>query len=191
MIDKHFPKNSKFNKYFNRNSIKVSYCTMPNMAKIISGHNKKVMKPPTLTDKTCNCRKRDECPLDGNCLVTDMVYKCEVKTANTNQEYIGLTSNTFKQRFTTHKGTFKHQHQAHSTTLSSHIWDLKSKQIPHTTNWSVLGLAPSYSRKVRMCHLCLLEKTFIATADSRKALNKRNEIISKCRHRDKTLLKNW
>ena len=42
-----------------------------------------------------------------------------------------------------------------------------------------------------MCQLCLLEKTFIATADPRKALNKRNEIISKCRHWDKTLLKNW
>ena len=65
------------------------------------------------------------------------------------------------------------------------------KQIPHSTNWSILGLAPSYSRKVRMCQLCLLEKTFIATADPRKALNKRNEIISKCRHWDKTLLKNW
>ena len=39
MIDKHFPKNSKFNKYFNRNSIKVSYCTMPNMKCLLAGVN--------------------------------------------------------------------------------------------------------------------------------------------------------
>ena len=161
------------------------------MAKIISGHNKKVMRPTSHVEKGCNCRKPNECPLGGKCQTADMVYKCEVQTANNSQEYIGLTSNTFKQRFTTHKGTFKHMNQAHSTTLSSHIWELHKKQTPYSTSWSILGLAPSYSKKVRMCQLCLLEKTCIATADPRKALNKRNEIISKCRHRDKMLLKNW
>ena len=58
-------------------------------------------------------------------------------------------------------------------------------------DWSIVGLAPSYGRKVRMCHLCLLEKTSISLADPKKTLNKRNEIISKCRHRDKLLLKHW
>ena len=36
-----------------------------------------------------------------------------------------------------------------------------------------------------------MEKTFICTTDPKKTLNKRSEIISKYRHRDKLLLKHW
>ena len=46
-------------------------------------------------------------------------------------------------------------------------------------------------KKVRTCHLCLMEKKPISLADPTKTLNKRNEIVAKCRHRDKVLLKNW
>ena len=55
----------------------------------------------------------------------------------------------------------------------------------------IICTAPSYSRKVRTCHLCIMEKTHISIADPTLTLNKRNEIIAKCRHRDKVLLKNW
>ena len=47
------------------------------------------------------------------------------------------------------------------------------------------GLSPSYSPKVRACQLCL---TLMSLADPKKTLNKRNEMLSKCRHRDKLLL---
>ena len=33
LIDKHFPRGHKLNKYFNRSTVKVSYSTMPNMNK--------------------------------------------------------------------------------------------------------------------------------------------------------------
>ena len=49
----------------------------------------------------------------------------------------------------------------------------------------------TYNRKVRNCQLCLMEKTFIMLSDPKQTLNKRNEIVSKCRHRDKVLLKHW
>ena len=26
----------------------------------------------------CNCRKKTECPMEGNCQINDLVYKCEV-----------------------------------------------------------------------------------------------------------------
>ena len=44
LIDKCFPKGSKLNKIFNRNSLKVSYRTCPNMKQALSGHNSKVLK---------------------------------------------------------------------------------------------------------------------------------------------------
>ena len=191
MIDRHFQKGSMLGRHINRNTVKVSYSSMANMEKIISGHNKKITGASgSMETNGCNCRK-PPCPLDGKCKTTNLVYKSTVTTADSTMEYIGLTGNTFKERFTGHKATFTHRAQAHKTTLSSHIWELKDKDVPFTQNWSIISLAPSYNRKVRTCHLCLMEKTHISLADPASTLNKRNEIIAKCRHRDKLLLKNW
>ena len=192
MIDKHFPKGSEMGKHFNRNTIKVSYCTMPNMQSIISSHNRKMISPPDRpVTRSCNCRSRDNCVMAGQCLTTNIVYKSRVTTADDFKEYIGLTSNTFKERYNNHKSSFKNTNKAHSTSLSSYIWELKNNNTPFTSDWSIMGHAKAYSSKVRNCQLCLMEKTFIMLSDPKQTLNKRNEIVSKCRHRDKVLLKHW
>ena len=48
----------------------------------------------------------------------------------------------------------------------------------------------SYKCDTRCCDLCLTEKYVTASADQDHLLNKRTEIISKCRHRNKYLMKN-
>ena len=59
MLDRHFPKGSELHRYFNRNTIKVSYSSMPNMGSLISGHNKKILGATTgLETKGCNCRPK-------------------------------------------------------------------------------------------------------------------------------------
>ena len=90
LIDKHF-KNSKLNKIFNRNNVKVSYSCMPNIKQIIKGHNKKLTCQTNQEQNTpagCNCR--GQCPLNGQCLTPNIVYLAEVKTLdkqqNTNPE---------------------------------------------------------------------------------------------------------
>ena len=50
--------------------------------------------------------------------------------------------------------------------------------------------ATSYKCGTKRCDLCLTEKYVIALADQEHLLNKRTEIISKCRHRNKYLIKN-
>ena len=42
----------------------------------------------------------------------------------------------------------------------------------YNQHWSILSLPPSYSKRVRICHLCLMEKTHISLADPRTTLNK-------------------
>ena len=62
LINKHFPKKSKLNNIFNRNTVKISYSCMPNIASIIKAHNKQISTSGTGTDPiTCNCRKKDLC----------------------------------------------------------------------------------------------------------------------------------
>ena len=55
--------------------------------------------------------------------------------------------------------------------------------------WSIAAYAPPYRCGTRRCDLCITEKYIIARADQ-KHLNKSAEFISKCRHRNKFLLKN-
>ena len=43
MIDKHFPKGHKLHKCFNRNTVKATYCTLPNMMAKIGNHNAKIL----------------------------------------------------------------------------------------------------------------------------------------------------
>ena len=50
---------------------------MNKMSKIIKGHNKKVASKPSDQRLKYSYRKKSECPMKGNCLVNDVVYKCD------------------------------------------------------------------------------------------------------------------
>ena len=49
--------------------------------------------------------------------------------------------------------------------------------------------ATPYKCGTRRCDLCLTEKYVIARVNQEHQLSKRTEIISKCRHRNKYLIK--
>ena len=49
-----------------------------NMLKIIWRRNKKVTLKPRDQRPKYNCRKKAECPMEGNCQVNEVVYKCDV-----------------------------------------------------------------------------------------------------------------
>ena len=55
LLSKHFPKNRKKYKMFNRNTVKISYSCMKNIGSIISAHNRNVLKP-IVRSYGCNCR---------------------------------------------------------------------------------------------------------------------------------------
>ena len=114
LIDKHFPKKSKLNKIFNRNTIKISYSCMPNMANVIASHNRKLLQSNS-ADPKCNCRSKIECPMRGNCQARSIVYKATVTRNDKVKEYIGLSEPQFKQRFANHKTSFQYEKYENST----------------------------------------------------------------------------
>ena len=66
LINKHFPPEHKFHKIFNRNILKLSYSCMPNLNSLINNHNQNILKDQTQsTPKSCNCLKKENCPMDG------------------------------------------------------------------------------------------------------------------------------
>ena len=165
---------------------------MPNMAKIISGHNKKILKQSIPHQSTCSCRNPEACPVDQECLTTDVVYQAEV-TRQDNQEtetYIGLTSKSFKARWTTHKTSFRLLTHEKETTLSAHIWNLKKMGVNFDIKWKIVSKTNSYTPSSKMCWLCTKEKYFIIFKPEMATLNKRNEFFSKCPHKRKFKLCN-
>ena len=192
IVDKNFPKKHRFHKLFNRNNMKVSYSCLPNISSIISSHNKKVLSNTPPVTNACNCRKKELCSQNGKCREKQVIYQCHVKSPEDDQGvyYIGLTENTFKERWYQHKTSFKYEHKANSTELSKYVWGLQKRNITPTLSWEIIDRARPYTNGSKTCSLCLTEKFHIITSQ-KKFLNKRSELVSTCRHGNKYLLKNY
>ena len=86
--------------------------------------------------------------------------------------------------------SFRHAKLRNSTELSKHIWTLKDNCIDHFISWCILSSHSPYSSASKRCNLCLKEKFLIICQPDLSTLNKRNELVSSCRHRNKALLRN-
>ena len=194
LLDLHFPKQHRLYKIFNRNNVKVSYSCTEDMSGFISSHNKKLLNSRTGDIKPFNCRKKDECPLSGQCLAQNIVYKCIASTSmNPDKTYLGTTEGDFKERYNNHTNSFRHKLYSKETALSKYIWEIKKEynKMP-TLKWSVVKSVPSYSGISKKCLSFLHEKhEIINFEDQDHLLNKCSELISKCRHANKCLLRNY
>jgi len=191
LLEKHFPKHHRFNKIFNRYKVKLSYSCMPNMESILQRNNFKLLSNPAtpVDERTCNCKQSDTCPLAGECLKSGIIYKALVKTSDKEIGYLGTSEGAFKQRLYNHTKSFRNEQYKKDTELSKHIWNLKESNTPYDINWTIAASAAPYTSGSKKCDLCLTEKLLIATSDPKTLLNKRDEIMSKCRHMNKFKLK--
>ena len=68
LIKRHFPKTNKPHKIFNKNTVKVNYSCMSNMAFILSSHNLNIINPFKTQIYGCNTRTKESCPLKNQSL---------------------------------------------------------------------------------------------------------------------------
>ena len=135
------------------------------------------------------------CPLDKKCKTDSLVYKATVTSKKSgNMDYYGLTANTFKERYNSHCTSFRclskpessdKSKEVKKTTLTSHIQSLEEKGEKYSMKWQIQRRAFSYRPGCNFCSLCLTEKTQILLADPKKTLNRRTELLEKCRHKAK------
>ena len=224
---------------------------MPNMGSIIKQHNPHIMKVPVSSQTLCNCRNRDDCPLDGKCLTSCFVYEATVSVFSdefiqdmfgssddddNDNEFVGFTDaelgngdptvassrdagdapvahgaegapnrddggdrdrtkiyygaceGQFKGRFYNHSQSFRNRAYESDTELSKFIWTLHDRNVGFSVKWRIAAPASPYRCGTRRCDLCITEKTIIARSNHKGLLNKRTELISKCRHRNKFIL---
>ena len=126
LVRKHFPKNSKYHKIFNLNTLKLSYCCTTNVGNIIKQHNSKVLnKTNDNINLKCNCRSKPNCPLNGECLTQCLVYKATSTTSSNSFVYYGPSEGEFKSWYNIHTKSFRHCVCMNETELSKHVWNMK------------------------------------------------------------------
>ena len=159
LVDKHFPKDHKLRKIFNRNTMKISYSCVNNTKQIIDDVNKRLLTTSIQIDntvtvaaaasidsnKTCNCRQKNTCPLDGNCMQSSVIYQAtftRVKTTTQPQH----TSDS--QRITSKGDTKTTPH--HSATPNTETSpNSASISVPSKTTTSNTLFPGAFSRRTR------------------------------------------
>ena len=197
LLDKHFNQNHRYHRIFNRNTVKMSYSCVDNMESLIKQHNRKISRCESASEEpTCDCRNPENCPLDGRCGTTNVNYSAEVTHTNgagsqVSKTYIGLSEPAFKRRYTVHLHTFNNRGTPNDTSLSKYIWNLKDEgYTDFRIKWSIIKRARGYSKSSKTCGLCLSEKLLICEFPNKENLiNDRSELVSKCRHFNKHLLR--
>ena len=166
---------------------------MPNLGKKINAHNLKIIKnssPEVENEESCKCTKF-ECPVEGQCTQKGVVYHAKVERGDGKTDhYVGLTENTFKQRWSTHNSSFRTRNPKNKCGLSEHIWDLQDRNISYNITWEILSKANPFNPVTGVCNLCNREKYFILFKPEIANLNKREEIVGPCLHKRGKLLVN-
>ena len=167
---------------------------MSNIRSKINDLNKKILQPKAAEPKKlCNCLVKEDCPLNGLCLKSSILYLAIIKCSDSKykqKRYKEICKTTFKKRYENHKKSFNLINSKNDTTLSVEYWNLKQiRQAPRLT-WEIKGQYTAYNSTLKKCNLCLSEKLAIIDDPYKNLPNKRPEAISQYRHRNKFKLVN-
>ena len=97
---------------------------------------------------------------------------------------------TFKHCHSNHTCDFKHVKYQHASELAKYIRHLKNNNFNYSIKWLIASKVCGYANSL-YCKLCLMEKYWIIKYfDDPNLLNKKSELINKCRHQNKILFMN-
>ena len=166
---------------------------MPNIKTKINAPNRDILQnAPSKNVKQCNCQQKENCLMNGACLKENLVYYSTISCNDKNYKpklYKGSFKASFKKRYSNHEKSFNVPLYKHDTKLSTEYWNLKMKQLNSEISWKIKGIYKSYIPTSKRCNLCLTEKLEILDDPDKNLMNKRPEIISQCRHKNKYRLK--
>ena len=157
--------------------------------------NKKIINTPKENNaRTCNCTRKHQCSLNEKYLTNDVLYKASItpkKEDSKTKIYYGVSETAFKRRYRNHKKIFNNIKYQTDTELSNEYWNIIATNKTFNISWRILGTHKSYKQSSKSCLLCFNEYLAIALHKDDNMLNKRPEVISKCRHGNKYILVNY
>ena len=142
----------------------------------------KVLNNTAETEEGCNFRNRNSWPLNVKCLTPKIIYEAQITSNGPNYKqkiHIGTTETYFKLRFNNHTKSFNFEHYKNDAELSREYWTIKCNHFTPIVTWRIIRKCGPLNSTKRKCVLCVNEKL------EDNLLNKRSELINKCRHQNK------
>ena len=139
---------------------------MQNMKSVINYHNMNVLNNTAEIEEGCNCRNRNNCPLDGKCLTPNIIYEAQIMSNQPNYKqkvYIGTAETDFKHRFSNHTKSFNLEHYENDTELSKEYWTIKCNHFTQKVTWRIIRKFAFFNTTKRKCYLFLNQKLEIAS----------------------------
>ena len=78
-----------------------------------------------------------------------------------------------------------------NTGLSKYMWQLADRGIRGEVSYNIITTAVPRQKGDRRCDICVSEKTYIARSDPSTSMNRRDEVMNKCRHKAPLMLSNF
>ena len=120
---------------------------MDNVSQIIKKYNDRVTKINERSVAPFYYTDKNNCPMNGNCRVENVVNKCVVSATEKSKEhvYISIAEGDCMQRYCNQTMSFRNQKRKNDTALLTFLWELKKliKKTPKLT-WSVLKVVSLY-----------------------------------------------
>ena len=190
-----FVYDNPLSKITDKNNEKISYSCTNNISKIIYYHYKKSIDKiywnnNDKSKQSCNCKIKNECPLGNTCNLNNILYQSNISTKETNtngKAYIGITSLNWKFRYYNVHQSLKNPTLKNQTAQYKYYWYLKELGLTSIINWKIIKRFSSASSLHGRNNLCLEEIIYILKYRNTNLLNTRNELMTKCRHRNKFL----
>ena len=107
-------------KIFHKNTIKISYSCMRNIDSIFLSNNKNILNPKQISFGS-NYRNKENCPLNGECVTSNIIYCANITATRKPKFYFGTSEITFKQRHSNHSHDIKYIKYQHSTELAKYL----------------------------------------------------------------------
>ena len=151
----------------------------------------KVLNNTTEIEESCNCRNKNNFPLDGKCLTPNIIYEAQITSNQLTYKqkfYIGTAKTDFNHRFSNHTKSFNLEYYENDTELYKECWEIKGNYFIPKVTWRIIKKCAPFNTTKRKCYLCLNEKLQIASYKGDNLLNKRSKLINKCRHQNKFTL---
>ena len=120
----------------------------------------KVLNNTAETEESCNCRNKNNCPLDEKRLTPNIIYEAQITLNQLNYKqkiYIGTSETDFKHSFNNHAKSYNLEHNENGMELSKEYRTIKRNH---------------FNTSKRKCYLCLNEKLEIASYKGDNLLNK-------------------
>ena len=121
-------------------------------------------------------------------LLPNIIYEPQITSNQLHYKqtiYIGTAETDFKHRFNNHTKWFNLERHENYTELSNEYRKIKRIHFTPKFTWRIISKYAPFRTTKRKYYLRLNEKLEIAFCKGDNLLNKRSEVMNKCRHENK------